>query len=100
MRMRHTSRTDPLMEGERKQVSVRISGHYRDRMKEVVQSRRVPDIRSESDIQQDALWLWFHEYDLMTEKDNGSGAREARHRVGAATQESEDAQGLEVGSPT
>ena len=36
MRLRHTSRTDPLMEAERRQVSYRLSRYYRDRINEVI----------------------------------------------------------------
>lgn len=91
MRLRHTSRTDPEMEGDRSQVSFRLNSYYRDRLKDVVDSRQLPDIRTAADVMQDAMWLWFHEYDLMVEKGlipdvtRAAATREARDRVGAST---------------
>ena len=59
MRMRHTSRTDDAMSGDRSPVNVRVSEFYRDRMGDVVASRQVPDIRSVSDIIQDAIYMAY-----------------------------------------
>ncbi len=104
-RMRHTSRTDSAMDSDRRQVSVRLDGDHRARMKDVVEGGMVPDIRTESDIMQDAIWLWFHEYDLMVERGllqdgKNTPARKARDRVGPEATDAEEAQGVEVGSPT
>lgn len=54
MRPRHTFRTDGRMEGDRKQISVRLSGFYRQRIKEVTGDDGLPDIHSESDLIQDS----------------------------------------------
>ena len=99
MRMRHTSRTDPQMGGDRKQVSFRLDADHRERMKEVVK-HHFPDLHNESDIMQDAVWLWFHEYDLMTGSENGSRSRakEAGNRVDAGPGDGvQEAAGVEVG---
>ena len=106
MRMRHTAKTDSLMSGDRRQVTHSLSGHYRQRIKDAVASG-IPDLRSESDVVQDAIWLWFHEYDLLIEKGlipNGStpraGTRKTGHPVHADPEDVEQApQRVEVGSP-
>jgi hypothetical protein len=93
------------MVDDRRQVSFRLSAYYRGRMKEVVAEHN-PDIHNESDLMQDALWLWFHEYDLMRSKNgvakpdrNPAGA--ARDQVDAgAARKSEEVPGVEVGDPS
>lgn len=105
MRMRHIAKTDPLMDGDRKQVSFRLSGHFRQRIKEV-RAENLPDLHSESDIMQDMVWLWFHEYDLMAKKGlvnaNRSGRTgESRDRVhGGPSDQAPEQQVVEVGVPT
>lgn len=108
MRSRHTSRTDPSLDGDRKQVSFRLNQIYRDRIDDVLDSRELPDVRSVSDVMQDALWLWFHEYDLLREKGMINGrsgsqpvrtpASEAGHPLGGTAEaHPEEVPGMEVG---
>jgi hypothetical protein len=83
------------MGGGRKQVSYRLDEYHRDRMKEVVR-RHLPDLHTESDIMQDAVWLWFYEFDKT--EGNGNGTAEAGHRVHAASaQDLQQADGVAVG---
>src|SRR5271157_4280115 len=106
--MRHTSRTDPEMDGDRSQISVRLNRFYRERLREVAEDHHVPDVHTIADIVQDAIWLWFHEYDLDVEKGRmpnarggtGRGARKARPPMGAGADDPvRETQGVEVGSP-
>ena len=103
MRMRHTSRTDPSLDGDRRQVSFRLNADYRQRMADVAESHLIPDIHTVADIMQDAMWLWFHEYDLMVEKGlfNGVERRTGSsgdHLGGATGTPGEEVPGVEVGA--
>ena len=71
MRLRHTFRTDPELAGDREQTPFRLSKLYRGKVDEVVKAGEIPDIRSRSDLFQDAVWLWFYEH----ERTNGGGRR-------------------------
>jgi hypothetical protein len=87
------------MQEDRKQLSYRLDGYHRQRIKDVVNT--MPDIRSESDVMQDAIWLWFHEYDLMIEKGllpDAARTRAPRDQVGGTPEaDSPEEQGVEVG---
>lgn len=107
MRMRHTSRTDPqMMKGDRKQVSFRLDEEHRTRMKEILALHH-PDLHTASDIMEDAVWLWFKEYDMspggLPERENGrdgtrNGAKEAGHIVRAPSTAGEaEVERVEVG---
>jgi hypothetical protein len=101
MRPRHTFRTDDKMDGDRRQTSVRLSGFYRERMKEVLADGGLSEIHSESDLIQDAVWLWFHEYDWSVEQgviQDGKGARSPDDRVGTTPERFPASEELEVGS--
>jgi hypothetical protein len=80
------------MEAERRQVSYRLSRHYRERITDVIEDNSVPDIRSMSALMEDALWLWFHEYDLIRSKNDG-----ARTGVGVRPGTGESAERIAVG---
>ena len=69
MRLRHTSRTDPAMASNRRQVSFRLDEDHRKMVDAVVEGNEIPDIRSISDLMQDAVWLWFYEDERL----NGGG---------------------------
>jgi hypothetical protein len=105
MRMRHTSRTDPQMKDGRKQVSYRLSSHYRDRIKDSVAKLKGTGvyIENESDIMQDAIWLWYYELDKIEGNGNGgsrSRAKEAGNRVDAGSGDGvQEAAQVEVGDP-
>jgi len=99
VRTRHTSRTDPLMQTDRKQVSYRLSSHYRARIKEALGELKGTGvyIENESDIFQDMVFLWFYEFD-RSRNGMATGAGQAGHSVGLAVSgEGEDTAGVEVG---
>ncbi len=98
MRLRHTSRTDPAMSEGRRQVSFRLDQQSRERFADIIADRKIPDIRSISDILQDASWLWLYEYDKEIE--NGRGARtpgNAGDSVGGRPEGDQEAQRVALG---
>ena len=87
------------MVDDRKPITVRLSAFYRTRIKEVIAGEGLPDVHSESDLIQDALWLWFHEHDLTVEQGlmNGKGARTPLSDLGAEADRFQGGEGLEMG---